>query len=209
MTFSKVSFVCLLAAQLTTGFSNTQDFIYSENYREEDYTISTVGYGDRYIEPISEIRAIHGKGWVIELDNGSMWRATDSNSASKIDLWYSSDEIVIYPRYFEGNSRFYCENINTKETANIECFLGSSINSPLRVLIHSISLFDGQLCTSDQSGRMNIFECSSFSKISSWCCGDSIYILANRGSFSGWGSPYDYIIYNFTTDELVTANLRR
>src|SRR3990167_4416896 len=87
--------------------------------------IATI-HGEINPKPYRYPVSLDRRGYVIEFDDGSIWRVVDSWSASNVKRWKINDAILIYPGFsnFLNGSRFVLHNETRGDKVYAEIGLG-------------------------------------------------------------------------------------
>lgn len=151
------------------------------------------------------------QGWNIELDDGSIWRAVDSSSASEMKYWKTNDPVVIHPTAFPNwaGGRFFFLNEKLNTTAIVELSQGPILNRSTNAQITYIDYTSGYLEIQDGIGRSSYFHIDYADSLifQSWRPGQSIIVGSNEDCYAGWLSNYSLILINVEKNEFVKANL--
>jgi hypothetical protein len=151
------------------------------------------------------------QGWNVELDDGAIWRAVDSSSASEMKYWKTNDPVVIHPTAFPNwaGGRFFLLNERLNTTAVVELSQGPVLNRSTNAQITYIDYSSGYLEIQDGIGRSSYFHIDYSDSLifKSWRPGQSIIVGSNEDCYAGWLSNYSYILINVEKNEFVRANL--
>jgi hypothetical protein len=151
------------------------------------------------------------QGWNVELDDGSIWRAVDSSSASEMKYWKTNDPVVIHPTAFPNwaGGRFFFLNERLNATAIVELSQGPILNRSTNAQITYIDYSSGYLEIQDGIGRSSYFHIDYADSLlfQNWRPGQSIIVGSNEDCYAGWLSNYSYILINIEKNEFVRANL--
>lgn len=150
-------------------------------------------------------------GASLELDDGSIWRATDSMSARNIQYWYPNDPLVIRPCAVSWwGARFYITNERMRTAANVELSFGPIAGTPQHNTISFIDYSRKELQLQDGSGLTSYWyvDRNDVKTMNAWQPHHTIIIGSNMDCYAGWFSSSQYILINVDRNDFVRANIQ-
>lgn len=148
-------------------------------------------------------------GWSLEMDDGSMWRMSDSSSADEVKHWRANDSLVIHPTLFPylSGGRYFIVNERVRGTAIAELSYGPLIDRATHNQIVYIDNFAQTLQLQDGAGRVSFWHLNfgDRSLFKQWKLGQTIIIGSNEDCYAGWFSHHPYILINVERNNYVRA----
>ncbi len=194
-----------------TEETENQIYAYLTSQPEEDPTEEISLEAIANYHPYRLVSNKDPQGWNVELDDGSIWRAVDSSSASEIKYWKSNDPVAIHPTAFPNwaGGRFFLLNERLNTTAVVELSQGPILNRSTNAQITYIDYTSGYLEIQDGIERSSYFHIDYVDRLifQGWRPGQSIIVGSNEDCYAGWLSNYSYILINVEKNEFVRANL--
>jgi hypothetical protein len=160
-------------------------------------------------EPTREVLNIDPSGYIIELDDGSIWRVCSGSTKNVKNYFDYGDEVIIYPVLFPAmsSSSLYFYNVTKQVSANVELSLGPVASRPFHVVISDIDYRAGYVRIIDNSGISAVWRIATqdLTKFTNWDVGDSVMLGSNLNYVRWFGSRDQYILINASKRNFVQA----
>lgn len=162
-------------------------------------------------EPYRKLSGKDPSGYTLELDDGSVWRVTDSSLSKAKDYYREGDLIVIYPVLFPffSGSKFFFSNLNSGQNVNVDLSLGPISGKPGCVEIDEIDFYRGRLLLRDGNNNRLVWQINTdyLSHLRQWKIGQCVILGSNRRQSNYFGSAFEYMLINVERLDCIQANM--